>query len=84
MEDGHVNIRVINTDGRGVMQLTRDAGNNECPTWSPDASMVAFSSTREGLSRIYVMTAYGTEQRRLLTLPGEQSNPQWSSIIANN
>jgi len=40
--------------------------------------MIVFSSTREGASRIYVMTAFGTDQRRLLTLPGEQSNPQWS------
>jgi TolB protein len=58
--------------------LTRDAGSNESPSWSPDGSMIVFSSTREGRSRIYVMTAFGTDQRRLLTLPGEQTNPQWS------
>ncbi len=82
LENGHINIRVINTDGQGLIQLTQDAANNECPTWSPDASMIAFSSTREGgVSRIYVMTSYGTDQRRLLTLPGEQSNPKWSSSI---
>jgi len=85
MENGNINIMVINTDGRGLMQLTHDAGNNECPTWSPDAGMIAFSSTREGgVSRIYIMTAYGTDQRRLLSLRGEQSNPQWSSNITNN
>jgi TolB protein len=86
LENGHINIRVINTDGQGLIQLTHDAANNECPTWSPDASMIAFSSTREGgASRIYVMTSYGTDQRRLLTLRGEQSNPKWSSsIIVDN
>ena len=31
-----------------------------------------------------VMTAYGTDQRRLLTLPGEQSNPKWSSSMNKN
>lgn len=24
------------------------------------------------------MTAYGTDQKRLLALPGEQTNPKWS------
>jgi TolB protein len=60
------------------MQLTREAGDNEGPTWSPDGSLIAFSSNREGPSRIYVMTAFGTDQRRLLVLPGQQSDPEWS------
>jgi TolB protein len=78
MEDGRNDIMVIGFNGRPPVQLTSDAGNNESPSWSPDGSMIVFSSSREGRSRIYVMTAFGTDQRRLLTLPGEQTNPQWS------
>ena len=78
MEGGRNDIFVIGFNGRPPVQLTRDAGNNESPSWSPDGSMIVFSSNREGRSRIYVMTAFGTDQRRLLTLPGEQTNPQWS------
>jgi TolB protein len=78
MEGGRNDIFVTGFDGRPPTQLTRDAGNNESPSWSPDGSMIVFSSTREGRSRIYVMTAFGTDQRQLLTLPGEQTNPQWS------
>jgi TolB protein len=74
---------VIGRDGEKLMELTQDAGDNESPTWSPDGSLIAFSSTREGQSRIYVMTAFGTDQRRLLTMPGEQTNPKWSPNIIN-
>jgi len=77
--NGHFNIYLIGIEGGEPIQLTNDAGDNEAPTWSPDGSLIAFSSTREGgVSRIYVMTSYGTEQRRLLTMPGEQTNPKWS------
>jgi len=80
-DDGRQNICLIDTEGKGPVVLTRDAGNNESPAWSPDSSLIVFSSTREGASRIYVMTAFGTDQRRLLTLPGEQSSPSWSPAV---
>ena len=78
MKDGQINIYVIGADGRGNVQLTRDAGNNESPTWSPDGNMLAFSSTRTGKSKIFIMTASGTDQRQLFDLPGEQTSPAWS------
>jgi TolB protein len=84
MEDGQINIHVIGTDGSSPLQLTRDSGDNESASWAPDGSLLAFRSTREGISRIYVMTAFGTDQRRLLALPGAQSSPAWSPRIAGN
>jgi TolB protein len=83
MNNGVIDIFTINSDGGEPVQLTENQGSNEAPTWSPDGSLIAFSSTREGKSRLYVMTAYGTDQRRLLTLPGEQSNPKWSPNMLN-
>jgi TolB protein len=77
------NICMIGADGTGLMQLTYAQGDNESPSWSPDGSMIAFSSTREGTSRIYVMTAYGADQRRLLSMPGQQSEPKWSPGVKN-
>jgi TolB protein len=77
------NICVVGANGTGLMQLTSAQGDNESPSWSPDGSMIAFSSTREGTSRIYVMTAYGADQRRLLSLPGQQSEPKWSPGVKN-
>jgi TolB protein len=84
-KDGRINIFVITADGsRGPMQLTKNAGNNEAPTWSPDGSLIAFSSTRSGPSRIYVMNANGANQRRLLVLEGEQTNPSWSPHLSTD
>jgi len=80
---GGFNICLIGVDGKGQMQLTYAQGDNESPSWSPDGSMIAFSSTREGTSRIYVMTAYGADQRKLMSMPGQQSEPKWSPGVTN-
>jgi TolB protein len=81
-KDGSINIYVIRPEGGQSIQLTSNARNNESPTWSPDGSLIAFSSTREGPSRIYVMNANGANQRRLLVLEGEQTNPSWSPRLS--
>ena len=78
MKNGQADIFVINADGRDLKQLTRNSGSNEAPSWSPDGSLIVFSSTRTGKSRIFVMTASGTDQRALLKLSGEQTDPAWS------
>jgi TolB protein len=83
-KDGRIDIYLITPDGEGPIQLTKNAGNNESPTWSPDGSLIAFSSTRSGPSRIYVMNANGANQRRLLVLEGEQTNPSWSPRLSGD
>jgi len=83
IQKGLNQILVISSKGGDPVQLTFE-GDNESPSWSPDGNLIVFSSTREGVSRIYVMTAIGTDQRRLLALPGEQSEPSWSTAFSNN
>jgi Tol biopolymer transport system component len=58
-------ICVMNVDGTGFSALT-ETRNNSNPTWSPDGSKIAFTSTREGDSRIYSMNADGTNVQRLV------------------
>ena len=70
---------LVPTAGGDARRITSHPGSERHAKFSPDGSLIAFSSTREGPSRIYVMTAYGTDQRRLLSMPGEQSSPAWSS-----
>ena len=77
-------IYLTSPDGKGPIQLTKNAGNNESPAWSPDGSLIAFGSTRSGTSRIYVMNANGANQRRLLVLEGEQTNPSWSPRLSGD
>ena len=83
MQMGRIDIFTIGVDGKDLRRLTEDQGDNEAPCWSPDGSLIAFSSTREGISKIYVMTAFGTDQRRLLSLPGVQTSPKWSPNITS-
>ena len=75
---GIINIFVINRDGSGAHQLTAE-GSNEWPTWSPDGRYIAFSSTREGPSRIYLMLAAdGRVIAPLTEGEGNATNPSWS------
>lgn len=70
---GGGDIYVINphTDASGLTRLTRltQMGVAQQPSWSPDASRIAFSRTsRFGLSDdgLFTMNADGSEQRRLI------------------
>ncbi|MBV8057001.1 MAG: PD40 domain-containing protein [Deltaproteobacteria bacterium] len=75
---GIINIFVINIDGSGLRQLTNE-GSNEGPTWSPDGRYLAFSSTREGDSRVYLMLAADGRVIAPLTKgEGNATNPSWS------
>lgn len=79
IDGNQIDIFVMMLDSGMPVQLTANAGDNEDPSWSPDGSMLAFMSTRENsVPRIFVMNASGTDQRRLLSLNGKQTQPDWS------
>ena len=68
-------------DGGGIRQLTGDEGqgSNWCPAWSPDATRICFTSSRNRYSRIYVMSAHGSDQRQLTAGEGgDDFAPDWS------
>ena len=62
---GNQEIYVMNADGTGQRRLTHEKAADFGPTWSPDGSMIAFTSQRGGGFDIFVMNADGTAQRRL-------------------
>jgi TolB protein len=79
IEDNNIDIFVMPLDTGTRVQLTMNQGDNEDPSWSPDGSMLAFTTTREGgVPRIFVMNASGSDPRRLLSLKGRQTQPDWS------
>jgi pimeloyl-ACP methyl ester carboxylesterase len=45
---GNQDLYAINPDGTGLDTLTTDSGNDDGPLWSPDGSMIAFSTDRYG------------------------------------
>lgn len=51
--DGNAEIYVINTDGTGLLRLTRNAGEDSHPQFSRDGKRLIFSSNRDGKFAIY-------------------------------
>jgi Tol biopolymer transport system component len=72
-------IFVINADGSGLRRLTRNAGADLEPAWSPDGQKIAWTSTGHGTGTdVFVMNADGSDQQNLTPKPGNQRGPRWS------
>jgi TolB protein len=75
--EGNFDIYIMDIASREVLQLTRDSGRNERPSWAPDGRHIVFESTRTGTRQIWTMLADGTRQRQL-TFDGHNESPSWS------
>ena len=72
-------IHVMDYDGSGIKQITKNKSLNVSPSWSPDGKRLAFVSYRQGNPRLYV---YSGEDGSLKdsTPPGSELcvAPDWS------
>jgi hypothetical protein len=68
----------MDADGGAQTRLTEDPGEDFSPSWSPDGTRLAFVSTRDGNSEIYVMNADGSGQTRLTNNTAGDISPVWS------
>lgn len=75
--NGNYDIYVMDVATRQLVQLTRDAGRNERPSWAPDGRHIVFESTRTGSRQIWSMLADGSNARQLTT-QGHNESPNWS------
>jgi Tol biopolymer transport system component len=71
------NLYVIDPSGGEATAITKDAGNNFNPCWSPDGKKIVFNSDREGNHEIYVMDADGTNVKRITNNAAEDYDPSW-------
>src|SRR5215213_2660614 len=77
-------IFTMNADGSDQQRLTNNAADDGDPSWSPDGTKIAFSSTRPGLFsgyKIYVMNADGSDQHSISPPTAENEFlyfPNWS------
>jgi len=75
--NGNYDIYVMEIVTRQLVELTRDVGRNERPSWAPDGRHLVFESTRTGTRQIWSMLADGTQARQL-TKQGQNESPNWS------
>ncbi len=74
---GNYDIYVMDVASRQLVELTRDQGRNERPSWAPDGRHIAFESTRGGTRQIWTMLADGSQPRQL-TRNSHNESPNWS------
>jgi TolB protein len=75
--EGNYDIYVMEPTSQQIVELTRDAGRNERPSWAPDGRHIVFESTRSGQREIWTMLADGSQPRQLTT-DGHNESPNWS------
>jgi TolB protein len=62
---GNAEIFVANADGSEQRNLTQHEGWDNSASWSPDGDEIAFVTDRSGVEELWVMSADGTDLRRL-------------------
>jgi len=71
------NIWVVSAAGGGATQLTQ-SGHDSSPAWSPDGKTIAFLSSRDGNSQVYLLSMEGGEAKKLTTLSTGADLFRWS------
>ncbi len=76
--DYDAEICLVPASGGEPLNLTRSPGDDFGPEWSPDGSMLAFTSVRDGNAEVYVINADGSGQARLTFDPASDTDPAWA------
>src|SRR6266446_5901258 len=74
---GVSNIWVVPMAGGVAMQLTQ-SGHDSSPVWSPDGKTLAFLSSRNGDSQVYLLSMAGGEAHALTKLSTGADLVKWS------
>ncbi|HEY0322188.1 MAG TPA: hypothetical protein VGC66_14610 [Pyrinomonadaceae bacterium] len=75
---GREQLFIMNVDGSGAVQLTRDDADHEDPAWSPDGKTIAFVYIKDGLEIISLMNIDGSGVQQLTPGTVKAIHPNWS------
>jgi TolB protein len=73
---------LVSPTTREIKRLTQNQGSNIEATWSPNGRNVIFSSTRNGVPKLFIMTHEGKHPQQLTFAPGQFLTPSWSPSLA--
>ena len=76
--DGNSDIYEMNIVTNTAKRLTKNAGIDTTPDFSPDAKLIAFASDRSAGQQLYIMGSRGDSVRRISYAGGSYSKPVWS------
>jgi Tol biopolymer transport system component len=65
-------------DGSNPVQITFEPSNEIDPSWSPDGSMISFTSNRKGINELFIMNADGSDIRQVTTGMSIGGRNDWS------
>jgi TolB protein len=79
LEDGNLEIYVVNGEGNDRQRLTRNEARDYQASWSPDGKRLAFVSERDGNPEIYLVNVEDGEETRLTFNDFPAMQPVWRS-----
>ena len=71
-------VWLCNTDGTNTIQLTKGDKNSSNPQWSPDGKWIAFTSSRDSKTNLYLLPVAGGEAEKLTDVKTSVGNFAWS------
>jgi Tol biopolymer transport system component len=71
-------VWLCNSNGTNAIQLTKGDKNSSNPKWSPDGSWIAFTSSRDSKTNLYMLPVGGGESEKLTEVKTSVGNYEWS------
>jgi dipeptidyl aminopeptidase/acylaminoacyl peptidase len=72
-------VWLCNSDGSNAIQLTKGDKNSSNPSWSPDGKWIAFTSSRDTKTNLYVLPVGGGEAEKFTDVKSAVGNYKWSN-----
>jgi dipeptidyl aminopeptidase/acylaminoacyl peptidase len=71
-------VWLCNADGNNPIQLTRGDKNSSNPKWSPDGKWIAFTSSRDSKTNLYMLPVNGGESEKITDVKSNVGEYEWS------